>query len=720
MTKRLPALETMAFNPTIEAVVDTLCERTQNDNRQFFRLLVTYNMCKVASMMRASVLTHDRGSIPVNMYAINLASSGFGKGYSTNIMEDEVLHLFRETFLEKTFEILSENNLDTIANRRAARKGTATDDERLRVDKEFDALGPLLFAFDSGTSPAVKQMRQKLLMANAGSMNFECDEIGSNLINQIDVMNVFLELYDVGKVKQKLVKSSAENQRNEEIHGRTPCNMMLFGTPSKLLNGGKTEEELMSFLEAGYGRRCLFGYSRHFAFDEELTPEDVYDMMTNTASSQTLINLANQLKQLADPMNFGREIPMEKEVALQVIEYKLMCERYAAKMPEHEEIRRAEMTHRYFKALKVAGAFAFIEQSDDITEEHLYSAIALVEESGKGLNALLARERPYVKLAQYIAGVNGELTHADLVEELPFYKGTNTQKQEMLTLAIAWAYKNNIVIKKSFTEGIEFLSGESLKETNLDNILMAASDDIAYGYENQRIKWDEIGMVGENDGYHWINHWSKDGHRHDDKMIPGFNLLVLDIDNDVSLDTAKMLMKDYTYYIYTTKRHTDAEHRFRMIIPTNFELRLDGDDYKEFMSNVYEFLPFKSDEQTGQRARKWLTHAGETFTNEGQLFDVLPFIPKTTKNEARQAANVDLSNLSNLERWFCNNTGKGNRSNQLIKYALMLVDAGGDVDYVTDAVIALNDKLPNKLPEPEIHSTIMVTASKAIIARAKV
>ena len=719
MAKRLPALETMQFNPKIEAVVDTLCERTQNDNRQFFRILVNYNMCKVASMMRASVLTHDRGSIPVNMYAINLASSGFGKGYSTNIMEDEVLHLFRETFLEKTFELLAENNLDRIANRRAARKGTAADDERIRVDKEFAALGPLLFAFDSGTTPAVKQMRQKLLMANAGSMNFECDEIGSNLINQIDVMNVFLELYDVGKVKQKLVKSSAENQRNEEIHGRTPCNMMLFGTPAKLLNGGKTEEELMSFLEAGYGRRCLFGYSRHFSFDEELTPEDVYDMMTNTASSQTIINLANELKQLADPINFGREIPMDKEVALQVIEYKLMCERYAAKMPEHEEIRRAEMTHRYFKALKIAGAYAFIEQTDEITEDQLYNAIALVEESGKGLNALLARERPYVKLAQYIAGVNGEVTHADLVEELPFYKGTNAQKSEMLTLAIAWAYKNNIVIKKSFTEGIEFLSGESLKPTNLDEIICSTSEDIAYGYENTTITWDDVETFGQANGYHWINHWSKDGHRHDDKIIPGFNLLVLDIDNDVSLETAQFLMKDYKYFIYTTKRHTDDDHRFRMIIPTNYELKLDAEDYKEFMHNVYEFLPFKSDEQTGQRARKWLTNEGECFSNDGQLFDVLPFIPKTTKNEARQAANVDLSNLTNLERWFVNNTGKGNRSNQLIKYALMLVDAGADFDGVRDAVMSLNDKIQNKLPETEIHSTILVTAAKAIADKAK-
>lgn len=714
MTNRLPPMETMAFHPTIEALVDTLCQRTQNDNKQFFRILVNYNFAKVASMMRTNVLTHDRGSIPVNMYAINLAASGFGKGYSTNILEDEVLRTFREKFLDTTFDFLAEKNLDKIANKRAARRGTATDDELIRVTKEYDALGPLLFAFDSGTSPAIKQMRQKLLMANAGSMNFECDEIGSNLINQVDVLNVFLELYDVGKVKQKLVKSSAENQRNEEIHGRTPCNMMLYGTPSKLLNGGKTEEELMGFLEAGYGRRCIFGYSRFGVADHGLTPDQVYDMVTNTVSSQTVKDIARDIGALADPINFGRDIPVSKDVTLQLIEYKLHCEKKAYHMPEHEEIRKSEMAHRYFKALKLAGTYAFIDQTPEVTEDQLYNAIALVEESGKGLNALLARERPYVKLAQYIAGTTEEVTHADLVEELPFYKGTNTQKAEMLTLAIAWAYKNNIVIKKSFTEGIEFLSGEALKETNLDEMIVSYSDDIAYRYQNERVPFEDLHTLTQADGYHWINHWTKDGHRHDDKMISGFNMIVLDIDNDVSIETAQFLLKDYKYMMYTTKRHTDEDHRFRIVMPINYELRLDAEDFKEFMSNLYEFLPFKTDSATGQRARKWLSFDGDYHYNDGELLDCLPFIPKTTKNETRKAANVDLSNLSNLERWFIQNTGKGNRSNQMVKYALLLVDAGADFDYVKEATFSLNEKIQDKLPEAEVHSTILATAAKAI------
>ncbi|MDT1904048.1 DUF3987 domain-containing protein, partial [Acinetobacter baumannii] len=82
-------------------------------------------------------------------------------------------------------------------------------------------------------------------MGNAGSVNLQIDEIGANLIGQTEVLNTFLELYDKGLVKDKLVKSTSENVRFERIDGATPTNMLLFGTPSKLLDGGVTEQHLM-------------------------------------------------------------------------------------------------------------------------------------------------------------------------------------------------------------------------------------------------------------------------------------------------------------------------------------------------------------------------------------------------------------------------------------------------------------------------------------------
>jgi tetratricopeptide (TPR) repeat protein len=73
-------------------------------------------------------------------------------------------------------------------------------------------------------------------------------------------------------------------------------------------------------------------------------------------------------------------------------------------------------------------------------------AIKLAEESGTAFNQLLTRDRSYVKLAKYIATVKVDITQADLVEDLPFYRGPASQKAEMLTLATAYGYKNNIII----------------------------------------------------------------------------------------------------------------------------------------------------------------------------------------------------------------------------------------------------------------------------------
>ena len=713
----MKTFEEMAYHPASERLVSILCSKTQNSNPLFFRVLVGYYFSLVASMMRTTIATHDRGDIPVNLYALNLSTSGSGKGFSTNIMENGVIHLFRQRFLEETFPILAEQNLPKLAVKRANRKSTDPDEELARVQKEFDNLGSLVFSFDSGTPAAVKQMRHKLLMADAGSVNLQIDEIGSNLVGNVDVLNTFLELYDMGLIKQKLVKNTSENVRSEEIVGRTPTNMLLFGTPAKLLNGGKTEEELYSMLETGYARRCFFGYSRSSNKTLELTPEQVYTMLTNQDSDKFLEEFSSKLENLADIINVNKRLQMSKETSLLLIEYRLKCEREAEQYPEHEEIKKAEISHRYFKALKLAGAYAFVDDSPELTQDHLYQAIKLAEESGDAFNRLLTRDRPYVKLAKYIASCKRDVTQADMVEDLPFYRGATGQKQEMLNLAIAYGYKNNIIIKKSFSDGIEFLRGETLKESSLDRCVISYSNDIALNYVNEFAPFDKLHKLTQINGMHWVAHHLANGHRNEENCIAGFNLVVFDVDGGTNLSTVKLLLKNYKFLIYTTKRHTDEENRFRIIMPINYQLELDAKDYKEFMSNIYEWLPFEVDTATNQRARKWLSCEGHYEYNDGEVLDALPFIPKTSKNEARKELMNSQQSMDNLERWILNNSGDGNRNNMLLRFATILVDAGFGFDQVKDKVFALNNKMPDKLEEAEIFTTILITVGKKIAAR---
>jgi hypothetical protein len=231
--------------------------------------------------MRCTIETHDRGSIPVNLYALNLGTSGSGKGHSTGIMEAEVTKLFRERFVDYTFGALADVNLPKLALKRANRKATDPEEELASLTKEFENSGKLAFTFDAATVAAVRQQRHKLLLADGGALNLQIDEIGSNLSGNMEELTKYLELYDVGMIKQNLIKNTQDNKRNEEIVGRTPTNLMMFGTPSKLLNGGKTEEEFYSLLDAGYARRCFYGYTRTAGVAADLTPDQVYDITTN-------------------------------------------------------------------------------------------------------------------------------------------------------------------------------------------------------------------------------------------------------------------------------------------------------------------------------------------------------------------------------------------------------------------------------------------------------
>lgn len=707
-------LSQVSHHAALEEIVDIICNKTQNTDRGFFRATVAYFIGKVASSMRATVLTKDRGSIPVNIYTLCLSPSGTGKGYSVNILENEILSGFRKRFVDETMPTIADANLWKMANERAVNNATDPEEEKDKIDREYKAAGAYRFTFDSGTVPAVKQLRHKLILACAGAINFQVDEIGSNMIANVELLNTYLELYDQGLVKEKLTKNTAENQRVEEVDGKTPANMLLFGTPSKLLDGAQTENLFYEFLETGYARRCIFGMGKESdkAYNS-MSPEEAYAQLIDKTNMLNISKWKDYFHRLADPSNFGWEAAMPDDVAIELIRYKFQCEKIADSYPVHEEIKKAEISHRYFKVLKLAGAYAFIDISPTVTMDHLLSAMLLVEESGESFQQILDREKAYIKLARYITTVGTDVTHADLHEALPFYKSGIAARNEMLTLAIAWGYKQHMIIKKSFVDGIEFYSGESLKETNLDEIIISYSDHFAHNYVNDIAPFDQLDQLIKLKDHHFLNHQLKNGHRTAENTIPGFNMVVLDVDGGTSIDLVKELLEDYTYLIYTTKSHTEADHRFRVLLPINYRLELDSEDYREFIDNLLSWLPFACDDVTNQPSRKWRTNDQSTIhRNSGQLIDVLQFIPRTSRNEEYKQTYSKLESLSNLDRWFAQRIAVGNRNKHMLRYALALVDSGMTFTEVQNQVKRFNASLNNALAETELERTILQTVAK--------
>jgi len=702
----------LTFHPATEKVVDILCMKVQNDNPEFFRVVFTYYLAKLAATMHVKVATKDRGEIPINLYAINLAESGHGKNFSENLIEEQIIHKFRNIFYEETYPCIVEESLSKLAIKKANIHNIDEEKALDIVKSEFNDAGVLAFSFDSATPEAIKQLRHKLLMCGIGAVNLEIDEIGSNLLGCKEALNTFIQLFDVGKIKQKLTKNTKDNVRSEEILGRTPANLLMFGTPTKLFDASKVEDEFYSFLKTGYARRCIFGFSKEVKKNKMLTPEEIYNSLVDQNTDNYLKDMAIKLGKLAHVTNHNKVIIAPKKVSMLMIEYKQHCEYLASQMSEYQEIAKAELSHRYFKTLKIAGLYAFIDGDAEISIDNFYHAICMAEESGRAFSKILARDRAFVKLAKYLGSIGYEVTHAELTEDLPFYKGSAAAKQECVQMAAAWGYKNHVIIKKSTVNGIEFLSGETLKKTDLKRMQLSYSSDISDGYKNVQASWEHLYKLTQQPFKHWINHHSTNGHREEDSMVPGFDMVVLDIDEGATVQEAMLLLKEYDFLIHTTKRHTNLKHRFRVIMPLNYHLSLSAEEYRKFMLNVYDWFPLDVDKTTCQRSRKWLTYKGLHHYNKGgKLLDARLFIPKTSKSDEQKTFINTYQSMTNMERWFVNGSNSGNRNNQLSRYAFVLVDMGYTFDVIKEHVLSMNDKLIDKLPIKEILNTIMVSVA---------
>ena len=51
-----------------------------------------------------------------------------------------------------------------------------------------------------------------------------------------------------------------------------------------------------------------------------------------------------------------------------------------------------------------------------------------------------------------------------------------------------------------------FLAADSLKQTNIDEMIMSISTRLSEGYEAKRVPFDQLHLLATNNEYHWCSH----------------------------------------------------------------------------------------------------------------------------------------------------------------------------------------------------------------------
>ena len=169
--------------------------------------------------------------------------------------------------------------------------------------------------------------------------------------------------------------------------------------------------------------------------------------------------------------------------------------------------------------------------------------------------------------------------------------------------------------------------------TDLNKLKLARSNNISDRYKNDLAPFDKLHVLTQLKNHHWINHHIINGHRDEEHIIPGFNMVVLDINEGARIEEVHRLLQDYKFMTYTTKRHVPEAHRFRLIMPLNHEMSMTKSKYTMFMKNIFEWLPFGVDTGAIDRCRKWLTNdVGQYYYSKGDnLLDARLFTPQCQK-----------------------------------------------------------------------------------------
>lgn len=686
-------------------MTNLLSKLTGKNPSPFFASFALFKAAEIAANNKMFILNEiENTQIPINIYCLALADSGFGKNRSLSFL-DQNIFAKAEKRIQAKFEELKLDKIQQIALD-AASNGAAYDKAYEMEENKVNALGAPIFEFDSGTTAGLKQLKNLFAYVSYGALNTVIDEIGLNLKQNKDLLDVFLELYDFGNMKNKVLKNSIEAKREETIPGQVAANMLMFGTPDILFKNN--HEELTDWLIQGYARRTLF------FFDKAENHKQKLDIATDLTNK---ISIAKAKEKEIWSNFFEQVIDCQKYVFLGADSLKLIYEA-VARMQDKKKfgIAAIEQNNRVIKFIKLTGLLTMLEpdfcsiqgNSYAVLPQHVKDAETIILDSEQALEEILSPNNFYKLVLDWIIYNGNMSTKLQLINQFKEVKKSDwdtTQFKLLQSYAISQGYELN----KSTSAKTDTYFLLPMKPTDLNNLILSTSQNYGKNYHPKNVSFSDLQKIGET-GANWSfsNHTYTNDVRKLENLKEECNTIILDIDNKNTIKQVEQILENYKYFLYTTKSHTKDHNRFRVIIPTKYTIGLSAPDYKTYINNLLDILPINSDEAAADPCHKWAMYPAEYIKlNDGpQLFDNSYFLPNSEKNKIFQQTK-EKTFSDKFATWIYFQLQEGNRNKTLFKYKMYLKDCGLPPEIIKQYILEMNSSIPEPLSETELENTIL-------------
>lgn len=607
-----------AFTPSINSHVASVMSAIPfNVPERVKAVIAQSQVTSFASQFRRNIKLWDDSSIPVNSISFCIMGSGDGKDSSVKSARKcftpgyEMVEDARKAQAHKLAQ----------AAAREAGESLYTD---LDIYKSYlKPLPPLDIRTTTGPGfiQHINDLGEHTLGAGITYSGEFADELAYNQ-DMLENIKILSEIYDTGDADVKYTKGI--EHRSKAISGQ-PVSALYVTSPSHILYDEPTKKKFQVAFMSKLARRSWFCYTPEAMPKPSFTSVDEmidHELAIETKAKTARTSMQSQICRIAE---FGirtatNDITVPESVFKLYKTYLRYNSELAETFPNQHSTAVLVRRHLQWKALKLAGALAIFDLSNEITPAHYVDAIRFCELLAGDIALFEAdlNKADHERMADYIKS----LTQLDgkafiSIHELKkrgFTIATTANKlKELCTLANAYD-PSGIYSTPHDHSGIHYeaivksdVVGISFKPINLTKLNAATTPDqvrqakadiaatTAYGYESAETTFADLGNLLQG-AYAYSPFKFTNGIRGKDHISGGCKFLTFDIDSsNITAEEAHFMLSDLNHHI-ALGSDPDNHFKFRVLIELDSVVDISSLQWKHFYASVASDLALTIDQ----------------------------------------------------------------------------------------------------------------------------
>jgi len=582
------------------------------------------HLTNFAGQFRRNIALWDDTPVPINSISFVMASSGANKDSSNNAV--------RKCF-KPGFEILSKE-VEKAVKKDAIIAATAAGEDpadEFSIYKEYlKPIPPVFMSITTGPGliQHINDVGELPLLSSFLYTGEVSDELAYN-VNAVDNIKILSEVYDLG-IKETTYTKGKEF-RSKEIDGQ-PVSALFMGSPGHILYDEATRKKFHIAFMSKLARRSWFCYEPNDIpepdFTSELDPVAAtwkYADKIKTVSKEARVAVADfvvdltafQLKKSGQPITVSHEVFKLFEI------YKRYNREVVNSLANRESTYALIRAHLQWKAIKLAGAFAFINQRDEIIEEDYVLAMRFCELLDSDMEQFEhdLNKAPHELFSDYIRKEVSSVSNKAIVTIHDIKKhgfASNVSQNKLLELTkLCAGYDTNGIysvinengaiqyepIMKTDILGISYKPINTTRLNNavasgdydeIANAKQSISTSTAYGYETEDITFEDLGELLLGD-FAYSPFKFRNGTRGRNNILGGTKWLVLDVDDSISTAAeVHFLLSDINHHVALTSDPSN-EYKFRVLLELDASVELAAPAWKHFFLEIANDLGLQVD-----------------------------------------------------------------------------------------------------------------------------